>query len=158
VGALCLLLAGRGRINPIFTDLLGILVDQSIPLPEALSLAAAASSDPLLEEGAESNHADLRKGLPLGQSLASQKLVPDLVVWMVTFGEKQGTLGATLHQLAQMYRRQAEARADLLRTVLPPFLILCVAGVMGALFIFGLMAPMYQLLDGLFGPIPIRTK
>ena len=34
-----------------FCDLLGILIDQAVPLPEALRLAAEASSDPLLTEG-----------------------------------------------------------------------------------------------------------
>ncbi len=44
-----------------FTDLLAILVDESVPLPEGLRLAAAASSDPLLAEGAERIELDLRK-------------------------------------------------------------------------------------------------
>jgi general secretion pathway protein F len=139
-----------------FTDLLGILVDQSIPLPEALGLAAAASSDPLLTESGDHIARDLRQGVPLGETLKRQHLVPELVVWMIGFGEAQGTLGPALHQVAQMYRRQAEARAALLRVVLPPFLIVCLAGLMGGLFIFGLMAPMHSLLEGLSGVKGIR--
>ena len=50
-----------------------------------------------------------------------------------------------------MYRREAEARATLLRTVLPPLLIIVLAGSLGACFIFGLMAPFIELLDGLSG-------
>jgi len=134
-----------------FADLLGILVDQSIPLPEALGLAAAASSDPLLTEGGDRIANDLRQGLPLGKALEQHGLVPQLVVWMIGFGEKQGTLGSALHQVAQLYRRQAEVRANLLRTVLPPLLIVAIAGTLGLLFIFGLMAPMGSLLEGLSG-------
>jgi type II secretory pathway component PulF len=134
-----------------FTDLLGILVDQSVPLPEALRLAAQASSDPLLTEGSKHIEQGISQGRPLGLVLQTQRLVPELVVWMIGFGEKQGTLGPALHQVAQLYRRQMEVRAALLRTILPPLLIVVLAGTLAALFIFGLIAPMYSLLEGLSG-------
>ena len=134
-----------------FTDLLGILVEQEIPLPEALRLAAESSSDPLLTEAARRVEAEISQGMPLGQALQTQRLWPALVVWMVGFGEKQGTLPQALKQVAEMYRRDAEARATLLRTVLPPLLIIVLAGSLGALFIFGLMSPFFELLDGLSG-------
>ncbi|MCI0462555.1 MAG: type II secretion system F family protein [Gemmataceae bacterium] len=134
-----------------FTDLLGILVDQKVPLPEALRLAGEASSDPLLTEGVKQIEADLNQGLPLGEIFKRQKLVPELVVWMTRFGEKRGTLGSALNHVAQMYRRQAETRAALLRSLLPPLLVLIVALFLGALFILGLMAPTYNLLEGLGG-------
>jgi type II secretory pathway component PulF len=134
-----------------FTDLLGILIEQGIPLPEAMRLAAEASSDPLLTEGARRVEAEISQGVPLGQALQAQQLWPELVIWMVGFGEKQGTLPAALKQVAQMYRREAEARSTLLRTVLPPLLVIILAASLGALFIFGLMAPFIALLDGLSG-------
>jgi general secretion pathway protein F len=129
-----------------FTELLGILVNQAVPLPEALRLAAAASSDPLLNDGALQIERDLRQGMPLGESLQRQQLVPKLVVWIIAFGERQGTLGPALLQLAQTYRRQTELRASLLRTVLPPLLILVLALTFAAVFIFGLLAPLYELM------------
>ena len=132
-------------------DDVGVPAIVPVPLPEGLRLAAEASSDPLLTEGAKHIEGRLRQGVPLGDALKEQKLVPELVVWMVRFGERQGSLGPSLHQVAQLYRRQAEVRATLLRTILPPLLILLLAGSLGLLFIFGVMAPMYGLLDGLSG-------
>lgn len=134
-----------------FADLLGILVGQNIPLPEALRLAAEASSDPLLTQGAQRVEEDISQGVPLGAALHAQSLVPELVVWMIGFGERQGTLAPALRQVAQLYRRQAETRAVLLRAMLPPILVIILAGSLGALFIFGLMAPFFELLDGLSG-------
>lgn len=134
-----------------FADLLGILVDQSVPLPECLPLAAEASGDALLIAGIKKIGAELNEGVPLGEALHRQRLVPDLLVWMISFGERQGTLGPTLHQLSLLYRRQAEVRAAFLRTVLPPILIVLLALTLGGLFIFGLMGPFLELLDGLSG-------
>lgn len=134
-----------------FAELLGILVEQKVPLPEALRLAAETSSDPLVHEGGKQIEKDLRQGTPFGTALKQQRLVPDLVVWMIAFGEKQGTLGASLKQVAQLYRRQAETRASFLRTILPPILIILVAVVAIGPFVFGLIWPMFNLLDGLSG-------
>ena len=50
-----------------------------------------------------------------------------------------------------MYRRQAEVRAGLLRTILPSLMLLVLAGILAVLFIFGLMQPMFSLLEGLSG-------
>ncbi len=134
-----------------FTDLLGILVDQSVPLPDALKLATEASTDTLIAEGGKHVVLELRQGVPLGTSLHRQHLVPELVVFMIGFGERQGTLGAALKQLAQMYRRQADVRAAFLRTILPPFLIILLAGSLVGMFVFGVMGPMFALLEALGG-------
>lgn len=134
-----------------FTELLGILVEQGIPLPEALQLAAAASSDPLLAEGARRVEINISQGMPLGEALRVQHLMPRLVTWMVGFGEKQGTLPLALRQVAQMFRRKAELRATVLRTLLPPFLVIVLSALLVLVFVFGLMAPFFDLLDGLSG-------
>jgi type II secretory pathway component PulF len=134
-----------------FTDLLGILVDQKVPLPEALSLAAETSSDPLLMEGGRLLERDIRQGVPLGPALKNQRLMPELVIWMVGLGERQGNLGAALHQVAEMYRRQAEMRAAFLRVVLPPILIIFVGMFFFFVFVFGINLPFLELLDGLSG-------
>ena len=68
---------------------------------------------------------------------------------MVGLGEQRGTLGKALHQVADVYRRQAAMRAALLRSVLPPFLIVATAGVLVALFVLSVMLPLIKLLEGL---------
>jgi general secretion pathway protein F len=132
-----------------FTDLLAILVDYGLPLPRAFQLAGEASSDPLVAVGAREAQRDLEAGLPLGPALRRHLLVPELVAWMTAVGERRGELGKALHHAAEMYRQQVERRTALLRTVLPPFLIIGTAGLIVALFIFALILPMFRLLEGL---------
>ena len=134
-----------------FVDLLAILVEQKVPLHEAILLAGQASSDPLLAEGTLRVERRLSQGMPLGVALREERLVPDLVVWMIGFGEKQNTLGPSLRHVAGMYRRHADIRASLIRTLLPPLLILVVGSSLGILFALGVFAPMLELLDGLSG-------
>ena len=134
-----------------FTDLLGMLVDHALPLPEALGLAGEASSDPLLKEAARDVQQGLRQGLSLSDAFRSRKLVPELIAWMVGLGERRGTLGASLHQMALMYRRQAEMRAQLLRSVLPPFLIVATAAVLTGFFAVAMYLPLIRLITALSG-------
>jgi type II secretory pathway component PulF len=132
-----------------FTDLLAILVDHAIPLPEAFRFAGEASSDPIMAVEARNIQQELSQGQPLGQVLRGRGLVPEWVSWMTGQGEKRGNLGKTLHQVAEMYRRQVEMRAALLRSVLPPFFIIGIAGVFVTLFVFTGILPMINLLEGL---------
>ena len=132
-----------------FTDLLALLIDHGLPLPRAFQLAGQASSDPFLAAGARRAQQDLEAGLPLGPTLRQRLLVPELIAWMTAAGEQRGELGRTLHHVAEVYRRQVDRRAALLRTVLPPLLIIGTAGVLVGVFVIALMLPMFKLLEGL---------
>ena len=54
-----------------------------------------------------------------------------------------------LRQIADLYRRQVEALAALLRTVLPAFMIIATAGLLVGIFAITTMLPMIKLLEGL---------
>lgn len=132
-----------------FTELLAILVDHDTPLPESFRLAGQACSDPVMAGACENIHAQLSNGQPLGMVLRGQGLVPEWVAWMAGLGEQRGGLAKNLHQIAEMYRRQVEMRTGLLRSVLPPILIIVTAGFFVGFFVVALMLPMFKLLEGL---------
>jgi type II secretory pathway component PulF len=139
-----------------FTELLAILVDHALPLPEALLLAGQASSDPLLADESLQMQHDLSEGLPLAEVMRGRRDqhwgsrgFPELIAWMTGLGEQRGALGQSLHQVAEVYRRQADLRAAVLRSVLPPLVIVATGGVIVTLFVFSIMLPMVKLLEGL---------
>jgi type II secretory pathway component PulF len=134
-----------------FTDLLGILVDHGMPLPEAFGLAGAACSDPIMSAAAKDVQADLNQGTPLGEIYRKRKLMPELIAWMTATGEQRGSLGTTLHHVAEMYKRQTEMRANLLRSVLPPMIILFTAAIIVTLFLLGIGMPLVELFKRLGG-------
>jgi type II secretory pathway component PulF len=132
-----------------FTELLAILVDHKVPLPEAVRLAGEASSEPIMAEAVDHLRHDLEQGRSLSEALKKHKAVPEVVTWMASLGEQRGALGASLHQMAELYRRQANLRATLLRTLMPPLLLIATAGVLVGIFALCVMLPMFKLLDGL---------
>lgn len=134
-----------------FADLLAILVDHEVPLPEAFQLAGQATSDPLVCQQVERVMAKLNLGVPLGEALKGRGLVPEWVSWMTGVGERKGTLGDTLHHIGEMYRREVEMRAAVLRNVLPPVLIIATAAVFVLFFVLAMMLPLVRLIEGLSG-------
>lgn len=132
-----------------FAELLAILVDHAVPLPEAFRLAGEASSEPVMADAARQVENDLSEGTPLGEALRNRRLVPELIAWMTGLGERRGTLGPSLHQVAEVYRRQAEMRAHLLRNVLPTFLILSTGVLLGGFFMLAMFMPLIELINAL---------
>jgi type II secretory pathway component PulF len=132
-----------------FADLMAVLVEYQLPLPEAFRLAGGATSDPLMAHDAEDIHGLLTEGASLNEALRGRGLLPEWVAWMAGAGEQRNALAPTLRQIAELYRRQVEARAALLRTVLPAFMIIATAGLLVGIFAITTMLPMVKLLEGL---------
>jgi type II secretory pathway component PulF len=132
-----------------FTDLLAMLVEYGVPLPTAFRLAGAASTDPDMAARADVVQEKLAAGVPLAEAFRGRGLVPEWVAWLASAGERRGGLAPALREIAAVYRRQVEARSAVLRSVLPPFVILATAGLLTGLFALAVMLPMIKLLEGL---------
>jgi general secretion pathway protein F len=132
-----------------FTDLLGMLVEYGVPLPLAVRLAGGASSDPGIVDRAAAVEARLAEGAPLADALKGRGLVPDWVAWLAAAGERRGGLGPALREVAAVYRRQVDARSAVLRSVLPPLVVIATAGALTMFFAVAVMLPMLKLLEGL---------
>jgi type II secretory pathway component PulF len=132
-----------------FADLLAVLVEYEMPLPEAFRLAGEASSDPLMAGRSAMIYTRLSQGMALSAALRGFGLLPEWVAWMAGTGEQRGALAPALRQIAAVYRRQVDARAALLRSVFPAIVIIATAGMLVTTFAFAIMLPMIRLLEGL---------
>ncbi|MBU6294270.1 MAG: type II secretion system F family protein [Planctomycetes bacterium] len=130
-------------------DLLGLLVTAEVPLPQALRLAGEASPDPVLRGAAAGAAADLEAGKPLEPSLRDHQLGTAWAAWIAGVGASQGKLASQLELLRDTSMRLAEWRARWLRAILPPVLLVLVAGGGIGMFIFSLFLPMFTLMEGL---------
>ena len=132
-----------------FADLLAILVENQMPLPEAFELAAQAGSDPILKAGGIQIAEKLRQGSSLAQALKESKILPEVVSWMAGMGELNGNLSQTLKQAAQMYSRQVAVRSQMVQSIFPPLLVVLCAGFITSIFVFAVFLPLINLLQGL---------
>jgi general secretion pathway protein F len=128
---------GRSLNLAQFTEILALQLEQSRPLASSFLLAAESTDDLRWRREAMAVGAELVRGSTLTQALRSATSLPPLVRWTLAVSERQGTLTATLYDLAEMYRRRALRRASILKTWLPVIITIFVTGTMA--FAYGLV-------------------
>ncbi|MCO6458101.1 MAG: type II secretion system F family protein [Pirellulaceae bacterium] len=129
-----------------WSRLLGLLVEQQIPLPDALRLAASGSFDANVAEVSRQLASGADQGRLLSEMLASTYRLPASLVPLVRWGEQSGDLAGALNGAADMFEGRLRLRSGLLRLVLPPMaLLLIAAGV--ALLMAALFLPLIELIQ-----------
>lgn len=135
-----------------FTEVLATLLENRVPLPEALELAGETTGDRETMEAARHLAEAVRSGRPLGdhERWIGRRL-PPLVRWLLAAGEHRGTLLTALRQAAQNYRSRAERQAEMARLYVP-VLATVVVGVaivlVQAALVFGSWASILQAVIG----------
>lgn len=132
-----------------FCDLLALLVERGVPVPEALSLAGRASGDGSLAKATDGVAAEIIDGQDFANSIQSKRAIPQFARWMLVVGARDGALAASAEQTALVLRRRAVRRIGWIRTVVP-VLVTVVLGGSAVLFYALLMwLPFTSLLNGL---------
>jgi general secretion pathway protein F len=111
-----------------FTDVLSLLVENRVPLPEAMRLAAEAVGDPRLKRFADAWAAGLTRGEPPHSTQAEAAGLFPLLGWIMAAGQRQMALAPALRRTAEMYYRRGMSQAEAARVFLPVLLTLTVAG------------------------------
>jgi general secretion pathway protein F len=141
------ILANFRRAN--FCDLMALLLDHRVTLPEAALLAAEATGDRALQRVASRIADGVRAGHSLADCLAVSRDLPPFVSWMLICGDRQGNLVHTLRQVSTVMRQRAASQSDWLRVLLPTFLIVVLGGSAVLLYALTVFWPMSQLLKEL---------
>jgi general secretion pathway protein F len=136
-----------------FADLLGLLIENGVPYPEALALASEATG----------NRAIIRLGRALAETVAAgnapagvlrdQRVLPPLLGWLLAAGREQAALAESLHGLAAMYRKRAEYQAEKIRVFLPIVLLVAIGLTATLFFALSLFVPLTSMLRDLVVPL-----
>lgn len=126
----------------------GLLVENDIPLPEALVLAGDGISDAYIGQGCRTLGKRVEQGEPLWEALLRTRIFPMSIIPVIRQGEQQGALDSSLRTAAQMLEDRIRSRSTLLLQILPPAIFLLVA-FMIAMFFAAMYLPMISLIQGL---------
>jgi general secretion pathway protein F len=132
-----------------FSGLLALLIDHEVPFAEAIELAGAASGDSALEVESRAIAGAVRRGEGAARAvdLSSQPGgMPALLGWLLGTGYRQGNPVPALRHAERTYRRRTRARAEVLRTVLPTFMIVWLGGIAVLLYTLAVFVPFATLL------------
>ena len=129
-----------------FSNLLGLLVERRMPLPEALELTATSVRHGAIAQGCRDAARKVAGGQNLSTAIARLRVFPPSLVPLVEWGERTGALPRALHDASEMFSTRAQLRDQFLAAVSAPMTFLMVAGVL-MFVIVAMYAPLVSLIS-----------
>jgi len=132
----------------LFSRLMGMLLKQQVPLPDALRLAAQGLSDAYLARACRKAAADVEKGRPFNESMASRRQFSSDLIPLVELGQRTSMLADAFLSAVEMFEGRTYLHGRTLATFLLPATFLLILGFYG-FFIIGIMLPLISLITRL---------
>lgn len=146
-------LIGRLRLyaaKASFASTMALLARRQLPLPKALSLAAAATGDSATRECVAIMAARAAEGANLSEAVRAGDLISPSLMWLVETAESSGSAASALDDVARIYHQRLERSVDRLCTLATP-----VAELMLGLVVLGFaltyMLPVVHFADQIYG-------
>ena len=133
-----------------FARLMELMLDQQVPLPEALRLTAEGLDDLQLAAACRKAAGEVEAGRSLAEALGGLRAFPAALAPLVRWGESSPRPADALRAAAEMFERRAAILTDLLDTFAPPILFLMIVGPAGVIVV-GLFIPLLPFVCGLRG-------
>ncbi len=140
----------RLHIVSRFTRTLGILTSSGTQILTALKVVAPVPGNARVESAILDAKGMVEGGRSLSSSLAETKEFPDLVIQMVATGEESGKLDEMLTLTAGYYEQRVAAALEGFASLIEPFLIVILGGVVGAILL-ALYMPIFKIGQALQG-------
>jgi type II secretory pathway component PulF len=135
-----------------FSEVLRLLIEHRVSLPEALVLAGEASGDRRLEQQARGMAERLERGERAATAQAAHHGFPPLLAWLLTGGAREAQLVSALEHLAQAYRHEALRMVYWLSVYLPLALTATIGGAVVLVYALTVLGPVFHLLKALGQP------
>jgi general secretion pathway protein F len=115
--------------------ILGLLVENGVPLPTSLKIVRDIVTEPRHAAAAERVHEQVRNGRRFADALAETDLLPPLAVRMLRIGDETGDLALIARHAAQFYEHKFGIGLDRVMGAVGPVTIIFVSVVIGALIV-----------------------
>lgn len=126
------------------TRVLGTLLDNGIPMIQAMQISRDAAGDPLLAEAIDRATDAVRAGESLARPLAESGFFDEDIVEMISVGESANNLPQVLVTISETLEGQIDRTMAIVVRLMEPLLLLALAG--GVVFIFmALVLPLMSL-------------
>jgi type IV pilus assembly protein PilC len=134
----------RKNILSVFSRTMSLLMNSGTPILEATQIAGAAVNNMHYAAALESVYNDLKQGELLSAALARTEEFPPLVTQLVSTGEESGKIDELLKKAAEFYEREIKNIVDSIASIIEPFLIVILGGVVGTILI-ALYLPIFSI-------------
>ena len=138
----------RHRYYAQFSRTMGTLMDNGIPLLKALDLVTEIAGNRFLESRLTEVRRAVVDGANLSNSLAAEKLFPELFTDMMAVGEQTGRFGETMQTIADVYERELDRSVQMISALIPPIIIILIAILVGFV-VFSILSAVFEMTHSL---------
>jgi len=131
-----------------FARLMGMLLKQGTPLPEALRLTAAGVRDGHLANGCRQVATEVEAGRDLCDSMASHRQFPPVMIPLIDWGQRSSALPDAFEASAEMFEGNVQTQGVFMESALIPITFSIVVAFV-SLFIFAMFLPLICLIEAL---------
>jgi general secretion pathway protein F len=131
-----------------FGRLMGLLLGQQVPLPDALELASDGMRDGNLAAACRNVADEVGHGRVLYESLADRRQFPASMIPVIEWGQRAPALPDAFRAVADMFEGRVRSQSLLLEAVLLPMMLLVIIALVGT-FVLAMMMPMINLVTRL---------
>lgn len=127
-----------------FGRLLGLLLNSSVPLLEALRLINDSFPNLMYKRAIAQVALQVERGIPMSVPIAENPVFPPMVGQMVSVGEQTGKMDEVMQRLADYYETEVESRVAGISSLIEPVIIVLL-GFAVAWLVIAILLPIYQI-------------
>jgi len=133
-------------ITSRFARTLSTLMFSGIPLIQSLDVVEKVLENSVISDKFEIVKENIKKGIPLSQTIDDINVFSPMVVSMIKVGEESGSIDEILDKTADFYDEEVETSLQRMTTMLEPLLIVFMALIVGFIVI-AMAMPMFDMVN-----------
>jgi general secretion pathway protein F len=131
-----------------FTRTLGTLTSSGIPILTSLKITRNTLGNKAMESVIDEVAVQVTAGKTIAEPMERSGYFPPMLVQIVNLGERSGRLDEMLHQAANAFEDRTEMSVKMFTTILPPVLVVFLAGIVGFV-VYAIMSALMAVQDNL---------
>lgn len=123
-----------------------MMLQTGVAMIDSVQIAAAATSNTVVEKEFLKSVEFLKGGKPLSEALQGREYMLPLVPQMASIGEQSGKIDEMMGKAAQTYENELDSQIDNISTLIEPIMLVLMAGMVGVV-LAGTILPIYSLVN-----------
>ena len=132
------------------TRTLSTLLSSGVGVIEAIDIAAKTAGNSVIENALLRSKSAVTQGRPFAAPLSKEKVIPDMVVQMISIGEQSGTMDGMLGKIADFYEDEVENSVKAMTSLIEPLLMVVLGGAI-AFLVIAMYLPVFNMADAVGG-------
>lgn len=143
---------------PLFGDLIqktatarfcrtfGSLSRSGVPILTSLEIVRDTAGNQVISNAIDQAREEVQSGGMISVALGRESVFPVMAVQMISIGEETGELDAMLMKVADFYEDEVEQAVKALTSIMEPFMIVILGGMVGAILL-SMYLPMFKVFE-----------